>query len=232
VQFDHLQNESEVHIFSVKSAGVVSELKLNIKLTKDGMEKLMQRRLIKSIGNYIVLSVFTIGRIFRALFRWMRSGNDRSWRLKRIIKAIEKHSVARKLSMGTEVIFTQERTGGVWVPSTEIKHEVSGEALTEMATLITDLLEKENDMIETCLAIMASVLSPKKTLAISDLIQDNPVWNVCLAVLISRHRSACPMSEARASSVIAKAQQIPISSGSYLILLCLNSLDLFRRLAG
>jgi hypothetical protein len=140
VQFDDLENESEVHFFLVKSAGVTSELKLIIELTKDGMKKLMRRRLVNYIGNYIILSVFTIGRILRSLFRWIRRRNDRRWRLRRIPKAIEKRSVARRLSTGTEVIFTQERTGGVWVPAAEIKHEVSGEALTGMATLIADLL--------------------------------------------------------------------------------------------
>jgi hypothetical protein len=140
LQFDYLENESEVHSFLVTSAGVASELKLNIELTKDGMKKLMRRRLVNYIGNSTILSVFTIGRILRSLFRWIRRRNDRRWRLRRIPKAIEKCSVARRLSTGTEVIFTQERTGGVWVPAAEIKHEVSGEALTEMATLIADLL--------------------------------------------------------------------------------------------
>jgi uncharacterized protein (DUF2235 family) len=48
--------------------------------------------------------------------------------LRRIIKAFEKQSVARKLPMETVVIFTQERAGGYWVPVAEVKHEVSGEA--------------------------------------------------------------------------------------------------------
>jgi hypothetical protein len=103
------------------------------------MERLKHTRLMKNVTVTSLLFILTIGRMLRSLWRSGANRTDRGVRSRLLARAIDRYSVARKLSVGTEVIFTNERTGGVWAPVTDVRHEVSGEALTEMAALIAEL---------------------------------------------------------------------------------------------
>jgi hypothetical protein len=134
-----LENETEIHELLVDAAGTLSTLDIQINLSKEVVEKLKRFRQIKYTAMIIVTAVLTVGRVLAALIRGAERGRKARARLKALPRAIDECSPSRRVSVATEVIFTNDRTGGAWERAEKPGWLVTGEAITAIESFIADL---------------------------------------------------------------------------------------------
>jgi hypothetical protein len=139
VKIGSLENEAEFHELTVDAAGTLSTLDIRINLSKEVVEKLRRFRQIKHTTMIIVTAVLTVGRVLGPLIRGAKMGRKARARLTALPRAIDECSPSRRVSVPTEVIFTNDRTGGAWERAEKPAWLVTGEAIAAIESFIADL---------------------------------------------------------------------------------------------
>jgi len=139
IQIRLIQNQTEFHELIVEAAGKRNTLTIKVNLSRDIVEKLKRFRFLKHFGMLIVTLIFTTGRIFIKIIQNLKNWRKRKRRLNALSKAINKLSVSRKVSIGTEIIFTNDGIGGTWEQTLEPKWIVTEGTIEAIEFMIAQL---------------------------------------------------------------------------------------------